>query len=135
MHRCKVFFPIPIPLFMNALSITYWINSFLSGETLFHQYFIRKMLLRKIIRLIWIVLTFLSHKTNFTPTKKPPKHAINKCRMTLTFKHFTQNTPIQFKMAISDFNLNEYRYIVNIICVYKNSRTIGPTSWEWMIEE
>lgn len=38
-------------------------------------------------------------------------------------------------MAISDFNLNEYRYIVNIICVYKNSRTIGPTSWEWMIEE
>lgn len=135
MHRCKVFFPIPIPLFMNALSNTYWINSFLSGETLFHQYFIRKMLLRKIIRLIWIVLTFLSHKTNFTPTKKPPKHAINKCRMTLTFKHFTQNTPIQFKMAISDFNLNEYRYIVNIICVYKNSRTIGPTSWEWMIEE
>lgn len=120
---------------MNALSITYWINSFLSGETLFHQYFIRKMLLRKIIRLIWIVLTFLSHKTNFTPTKKTPKHAINKCRMTLTFKHFTQNTPIQFKMAISDFNLNEYRYIVNIICVYKNSRTIGPTSWEWMIEE
>lgn len=135
MHRCKGFFPIRIPLFMNALSITYWINSFLSGETLFHQYFIRKMLLRKIIRLIWIVLTFLSHKTNFTPTKKPPKHAINKCRMTLTFKHFTQNTPIQFKMAISDFNLNEYRYIVNIICVYKNSRTIGPTSWEWMIEE
>lgn len=48
--------------------------------------------------------------------------------MTLTFKHFTQNTPIQFKMAISDFNFNEYRYIVNIICVYKNSRTIGPTS-------
>lgn len=69
------------------------------------------------------------------PQKNPPKHAINKCRMTLTFKHFTQNTPIQFKMAISDFNLNEYRYIVNIICVYKNSRTIGPTSWEWMIEE
>lgn len=78
---------------------------------------------------------FYHMKPTSLPQKKPPKHAINKCRMTLTFKHFTQNTPIQFKMAISDFNLNEYRYIVNIICVYKNSRTIGPTSWEWMIEE
>lgn len=78
---------------------------------------------------------FYHMKPTSLPQKNPPKHAINKCRMTLTFKHFRQNTPIQFKMAISDFNLNEYRYIVNIICVYKNSRTIGPTSWEWMIEE
>lgn len=78
---------------------------------------------------------FYHMKPTSLPQKTLPKHAINKCRMTLTFKHFRQNTPIQFKMAISDFNLNEYQYIVNIICVYKNSRTIGPTSWEWMIEE
>lgn len=135
MHRCKFFFPF---LFLCS-----WMRCLLHiGLILFSlekRYFINislgKCSSEKSLDWFGLYWHFYHIKPISLPQKNPPKHAINKCRMTLTFKHFTQNTSIQFKMAISDFNLNEYRYIVNIICVYKNSRTIGPTSWEWMIEE